>query len=503
MKQSYFHRILFFLIILSILGTNLSCSQLSYKNNASVKREIAQLELSKAEIADLSQEAFELNRTSETFPTGREAKKTNPKINYQEIKLHLTVIDFAENANLPKEVAYKIVPYLKNNKYHIQIQRAPGIEKDKGAYEELQHFLSFFQEGKYHKESLFFEMVYNFKKGNLYAIKDFLDFRSKFKGESGNFFKEKSSRIGYQLANENIQINIKKFYQMLGNLKETSELFKKISLNDRVGVAKLVEKNLPWNSLTPYEKAFWKKQLNIIANPLPIEQRVLAYRGVDKKSILNLNQENFKEIVEKQSFYQVANFFRTKDEINHVINYEGLKTSIVANTLKTHSLNSMRSIFISFSPDKFVARRFSSGAIGVFAMDPRSLQFNETSKITTELEFLASFFTFPDDMVAVVEVNDKEMKDRTEAANHALEKKIAEKIKNNLRAKNLDEDLYWQWRKNSKDYFSDNLENGNFKHNVFRSLLQEELVDTSQTIKKSKISAINGCVDLIKSFFSL
>lgn len=512
MKNAVFKRS-FLLIVLStlVLSFNFSCSQVQHLEQLSIHRSVAESELSKYELADLVEKALEVNHT---------AKKSTTDLSSQfyskDFSLKLSNVDFIENKELSNNIAFKIYPYLVNNEYFIQIQHSPDALYDQGAFLELKQFFSIFNEtqsspsvakkilspifGKEpYRETAFFELIYNAKKGYLPAIKELLS--RKIGGHSNNvaFFKEKVALLD-QKQIKSTSFDNKQFYNKIFELKKDPSFRDKIAQNDRQAVAKLIEGKIPWNEMSPFENYFWKNQLDVIRNPLPLEKRVIIYRGVKTVNFLNKDQENKPKILNNQRFYQMANFFSSNGDINNAYLEKSLATSVIANNLKIHSIQSAKSLFISVTPYVNVARAFADDAMAAFAVDPRALFFNEASSFIDESEYLISFITFPEDVLAIVEVSEKEKKINP-IESFKLENKISKKIATNLKKSNQDS-IYSQLKQNTSNYFRSFSISTKTEKNIIHTIFQEELTASSEVIaKKESSTIIQSCFKLIKFFF--
>lgn len=503
----------FLLIVLStlVLVFNFSCSHVQYPAHTSVHRSIAESELSKYELADLVEKALEVNRT---------AKKSSTDLSSQfyskDFSLKLTKIEFVENNTLSNDIAFKIYPYLVNNEYFIQIQHSPEAIYDQGAFLELKQFFSIFNEtqsspsvakkilfpifGKEpYRETAFFELIYNAKKGYFPAVRELLS--RKVGGHSNNvaFFKEKIALLD-QTETKRTPSDNQHFYDKIFELKKDPSFRDKIAQNDRQAVAKSIEEKIPWTEMSPFETHFWKYQLDVIRNPFPLEKRVIIYRGVKTVRFFNKDQENKAQILNNQRFYQLANFFSSDSDISNAYLEKSLATSIIANNLKIHSIQSAKSLFISVTPHVNVARAFADDAMAAFAVDPRALFFNEASSFIDESEYLISFITFPEDVLAIVEVSEKEKKINP-IESFRLENKISEKIVSNLKKENQDS-IYSQLKQNTSSHFRSFSISTKTQKNIIHSIFQEELnAGPEVIIKKESSTVIQSCFKLIKSFF--
>lgn len=505
----------FLLIILSlfVVAFNSSCSPLSHQDQSPISRTLAQNELSQYEIEDLIEKALEVGHSKKKSTIG-----FSPRTLAENFSLKLSRVDFIKNDQLPKETAFKIFPFLKNNEYHIQVQYSSAALQDEGAYLELRYFFSIFEDkaispyahlslfhpivnNDTYKETAFFELIYNAKKGHIPALRELIEKKSLGHSSNAEYFQEKLAILSKEQKKIKT-IDTHSFHKIIFELKKNPQFTEFIAKNNRAAVVNLINMQIPWAMLTPFEVQFWKTQLEIIKNPLPPEQRVLVYRGLKTENLLNKFQENKMVIFNNQKFYQLANYFSSNGEVYNSHLENSLNTSILSKNLKLHSLTSSKSLFISFTPQPQIAKSFAEDAVAALAVDPRSLFFNETNYFTSEKEFLMSFVTFPEDILAIVEVDPKERM-LSPIDSFKIESKLSEKIRSNLQKKNVNvEVVYSQLRKNSSNHFKSLTVSVNSQKNLIHHILQKELVAGPEVLSKTKIpSVIKGCLDMIKVFF--
>lgn len=500
------------LLNIFLIFASISCTHSPLELNSFSQRSIAQDSLSSYELNDLIEKSLEITKT----------KKQDSNTNYhlffhdKDFALNMTKVDFVKNELLSKDTAYKIIPYLKDNKYYIQIQYSPLALNDKGAFNELKIFFSYFNKNKMdltaaekilkaitgketYRESAFFEVLHNAKKGYIPAISELLSLRVQAKSDNFALFKEKRESLKKHTTNNKIDNQL--LYNSLQELNNDSQFLKKIANNERKAVAEIIEKKIPWNTLSPFEKSFWQNQLDIMKNPVPLHQKVLVYRGLKTRNLIDSTQNNLDRIYTNQSFYQLANFFHNTKKIDPAYLDNNLVTSYISNDLKIHSLSSEQSFFISLTPTTSIAKGFSEDALGIFAIDPRALFFNETSTFIDENEFLTSFITFPEDSLALVELTGKD-KTINPVQGFILENRISQTIVGNLNLRKHDGDkLYAQLKKNTSHHFKIFNSDIKNKKSVFRTLLQQGMQPPLEVMKKETTSLIRECKNLIKKFF--
>ena len=208
----------------------------------------------------------------------------------------------------------------------------------------------------------------------------------------------------------------------LDKAPEAKQFRNLIAKGDREGAAALLKKYLPWEDMAPFEKKYWETYLAVIEKPVPLEQRVLVYRGIEDDYI----HRGFvagKELTEEEAVLQNKAFImssgmvknqgtwnrrlRTLEAMNGkfigTINGEDdfAQSARITTMFLNHSGNPQGSPFISFTPKIDIAEAFGFTKISAYLIDPRLLSFNYASSFENEVEFLVPLSTFPDDLVAI------------------------------------------------------------------------------------------------------
>ena len=227
-----------------------------------------------------------------------------------------------------------------------------------------------------------------------------------------------------KLARDDLKTKKAKFEArkvIFDELDTSSNQFKDlIAKNDRKGVAKLVESYLPWEYMEPVEVKYWTEWLDAVRNPIPMEERMFMYRGLDKgQSFINDAGKAYlmpPVIIKNQGTYNrrlrsLTTMLDKSISENPQLRYSGHKSatkimsrsSRVANQLENHASDPMGSPHMSFTKDISTAQTFGEGKIGVFAIDPRLITPNAMSGFQSEVELLASLAVFPDESLGIID----------------------------------------------------------------------------------------------------
>lgn len=211
-----------------------------------------------------------------------------------------------------------------------------------------------------------------------------------------------------------------------------------VAKNDRHGVAKLVETYLPWEHFEPVEAMFWKEWLEAVRNPVPLKERMFMYRGLDVgQSFVNDAGKTYllpPVIIKNQGSYNrrlrslttmlekgISRNPHLESMASDKAGKNGVaKSSRLTNQLFQHSGDPLGSPHMSFTKVSSVAQMFSSGKVGIFAIDPRLIIPNAMSNFSNELELLASMAVFPDESLGVFQITPHSF-DYTPLENHTKE----------------------------------------------------------------------------------
>lgn len=234
---------------------------------------------------------------------------------------------------------------------------------------------------------------------------------------------EIKNHLAIKNKNKLIQVNAKKaILEALDKAQSEGQLQTLIARNDRKNVAKLLNQYLPWEQMNSVEQTLWREQLNVIANPLPLSERVLIYRGIDGDNIYpalkNGKYLSIEDAMLKGDLFLMAPMLskgkgtwnkrlRQLGEIDNrpISKYnnssEFTKGSRLTALFVNHSGDPKGSPLLSLTPSYLVSNEFGSERNTLMAIDPRAIHFNFTSLFIEEHEFFVPLFTFPDEMLAV------------------------------------------------------------------------------------------------------
>jgi hypothetical protein len=355
-------------------------------------------------------------------------------------------VEFVEDSSLPLNIAYYPEFQVKQNKYKIVILHSKDAIFDPIASEELRSFLGNTKNSKFFVSHFAaFETYYNAQEKNSSALFNLAKIReekstrflldstaSLSSGETAEVQKRNalwgSEKIRYE-AFVKTDLKIEKVkdaerrsvIDVLDKANEDQQFKTLIANNDRKGVAKLLKQYLPWEQMAPFEKHFWENHLDIIEHPLPIEQRIFVYRGVNDDVIYAANEGG--QALEKESAQKDGKIFlmstmMTKNQgtwnrrlrsltamnekfiaINETSGSDFAKSSRIVTMFFKHSANPQGSPFLSLTPSYNVAYHFGSHKMSAYLLDPRAMSYNFASQFKGEVEYLIPLMIFPDEVV--------------------------------------------------------------------------------------------------------
>lgn len=172
------------------------------------------------------------------------------------------------------------------------------------------------------------------------------------------------------------------------------------------------------------ERIFWEENLKYMANPLPLEERMLVFRGIDgdmtypsiengkflsreaaeeagtsfmMSSILTKNQGTWnRRLRSLETMYGKVITQNTTSKSN-----DFTQSSRISTMMFQHSLDPAGSPFLSYTPKISTAQQFGKQKMVALLLDPRSTYANFASAYSMEIEYLSTLVTFPDEMVGV------------------------------------------------------------------------------------------------------
>ncbi|MEA9356317.1 hypothetical protein SHI21_08895 [Bacteriovorax sp. PP10] len=401
-----------------------------------------------------------------------------------------------EDPKMSNDIAFKIVPTIEKQKYVVKIFHSVSAKTDLDAITELKTLL--FMDGKTNFASPYslFELYYNAKEKDFSALQVLAKLRALTftKVADPEFVNRNKESIDYwgQVneefeKQERIYTKSKKIdaderravMDVLDKVSEDQQFRTLIAKNDRKGAAKLLRQYLPWEEMPPFEKLFWENHLSIIENPLPLEERVLIYRGLDGDAIQAAEGAGKKltteEAIKKQNVFIMSSIltknqgswnrrlrsltsmydkFINNDVMNPGTGYTGstelTKAVRITNMFAKHSIDPSGSPFLSYTPMFYIAKQFGNQRSGAYFIDPRILYYNYASKYPTEYEFLSPLMSFPDELAAVYDADIyPDIEDQAEF----LKKKAIAKLEKTLGA-GKGAKAFELIEENSKKYFA-------------------------------------------------
>lgn len=346
---------------------------------------------------------------------------------------------YIEDPKMPTDIAYRIEPTIENMKYKIKIYGSVGAIHDQSAFTELSNLIRKFQAEKFMSPYSLYELYYNAKLMDFPSLQAMAKLRDLSKVTEDN---EGAARTAYwadinekfnaqeRIFNKKKKVKTeerKAVMDVLDKVSEDKQFRNLVAKNDRKGAADLLRSYLPWEEMPPFEKLFWETHLKVMVDPLPLEDRVFIYRGIDD-DVIQMAQEGGKTLTKEEAIKEQKIFLMstmmTKNQgtwnrrlrsltamYEKYMGTDGMGSSEftsatrITNMFKKHSLDPKGSPFLSYTPKFHVANTFGNRKNTAYFLDPRLLYFNMTSGYANEIEFLLPVASFPDDLAAVYDVD--------------------------------------------------------------------------------------------------
>lgn len=449
---------------------------------------------------------------------------------------------------LEKNVTYRIIPRMNAGVYSIEIFYSQKALHDYYSFIEINHFLNSLTKHHYQTRFHFFELYFNAKKNhgvsihNLAKIRRMAFFYRKTESLNRNSLIEENKRDDIYWKNKIDKYALIEKAQKSKSIIEKNKRLellkplddKKIQIqlqqlaakNDRKGVADLLQKLLPWEIMSPFEKSFYQNHLSYIRKPLPLEKRIFLYRGSDSNTFFpdattpsNLTDE---ELAKNEKVFLTSHFLDYKElKLKHFNNLH--KTSFMVDPFNQysnqfqrstaitsyffqHSESSFTSPFLSLTSDFSIATNFGRRKITVLAVDPRSVYYNYSTRHRDEIEFLMPFLSFPDEVVAVHRYDYVDfMTKNSPGGGRKLLNLLEEKYKNELSKKMNPyqaQDLINKIKKNTINElkFLSGQSNNPFMNPQFDRTIKE-IIPNIPNFRYTIFTPVNkSCVDLMKGF---
>lgn len=352
-------------------------------------------------------------------------------------------IEVVPSKSLDKGVAYYIELDVdqKEGKLIYRIFHSPAALKDNVATNAIAsligHLKSPYEFGNAFQAP--FELYYNAKAGNPYALEALLKLREQAVNEIGDEKEAAMAKAYFADIKEELKEEIKNFkaqvakeeskrkvgLDALDKAPEGKQFRTMIAKGDRQGAAAVLTKYLPWEDMAPFEKQFWETYIEVMKNPVPLSERVLIYRGLDEdyihRAVVKGKELTEKEaIIEGQAFVMSSMMVKNQGTWNRRLRSleamngkfigtingsdEYAKVARITTMFLNHSAEPKGSPFLSFSPNFSIANSFGSERVSAYLFDPRLLSFNYASTFENEIEYLVPLTTFPDELVGIADI---------------------------------------------------------------------------------------------------
>ena len=442
-----------------------------------------------------------------------------------------------------------------DNFHRVKIYYDSKVEKNLSnlSLESVSNFLELINDSKQMPNILsFFELSLNAKLGDINAkkvVKElYLESLNMVSEEmDGDLLQNYMTRVGTEIESLNkeykseiknrkiLEAQRKSSLAVLDKANEDGQLRTLIQKGDREGAANLIEKYIPREQMTPMENRFWDQVLFRMKNPLPLKDRVIMYRGTDGDPLYPMIKNGValsKEEAIKNSELVAMSTMMTKNQgswnrrlrslqaiygKNFSQNPGGESDKVsgarITTWMKNHSIDPVGSPFLSFTSNFETAHAAGESSLGAFLVDPEQLIFNQMSTYGSEMEYLKTLLTFPDEMVAYYDETVHGKMD-IDSIQDMFKESIKVKLTDSYGDKALD--VIEKVKDRSKDFanfFKSNLVpesspivvekeiKESFFKRFFRKLLRkpapvEEVIEGVE----EKIEAKNNCLYIIKSF---
>lgn len=383
------------------------------------------------------------------------------------------VADETRNADKP----FKVELEFQDGKRIYRVYHSASAFRDLEATKKLIVFL----QGLRHADiaGSVFEMYFNAYNGDPISLKAFLKIKN---GSNSEANLELEAKLNEEIKNLKFWRKVEREKRLramddLDSAADEKQFITLVAKGDRKGAAKLLKAYIPWEQMPPFEKKYWEMYLEVMANPVPLEERVLIYRGFnhDIRSALTSGVDLPKEdaISQSKAFFMSRVLTKNNGPWNRRLrtlesmyekqitapfqDRESTSTHRISTMFARHAGSSAGSPFLSFSPDIAAANVFGVNRLAGFLIDPRLLQFNYGNPRKREAEFLVNLTTFPDDLVAIFDQKihglDTEYYD-VEFRQNFFEDKLKEKIRKKYGIANT-ENIVEKIRLNSNSFFAD------------------------------------------------
>ncbi|TDP55735.1 hypothetical protein C8D79_0792 [Bacteriovorax stolpii] len=381
---------------------------------------------------------FTIKSTTQTKNGQDFVKAIKGSFGYQGVE-----VNFIEDAKMASSDAYKIVPTVEGQAYKLQIFYSAQAKIDQDAANELKAVMEQIMNKKFISQFSVFELYYNAKVQDfqtlqvmakirqaalvedLYGVDADYKMRSQERAEYWKQINEKFDSVE-RVYNKQVKAQDtarRAVMDALDKASDDQQFRALIARNDRKGATELLRKYLPWEQMPPFEKMFWENHLSIMADPLPYEDRVLVYRGIND-DIVQVAEVGGKELARAEAIKDQKIFLMstmmTKNQgtwnrrlrsltamyekfmgTDNNGSSEYTRSTRITTMFVKHSKEPKGSPYLSYTPKFSVASSFGNKRNTAYFIDPRMMYFNYASKYAHEIEFLLPIMSFPDDLAAV------------------------------------------------------------------------------------------------------
>ncbi|MEA9356316.1 hypothetical protein SHI21_08890 [Bacteriovorax sp. PP10] len=427
-------------------------------------------------------------------------------------------VEFVSDPTLPPETAFKILPTIENQKHKVKILFSHEAFYDRNASNELLRFYDQLIHSKFVSEYSIFELYYNAKSQDFLSLQALAKLRYLgLTDKSYNPFGDSDLTSLYErrtywaniqeqfekqetLYKKKIKIKTearKSVMDALDKVSDDQQFRNLIARNDRKGAAKLLRSYLPWEHMPPFEKLFWETHLDVMVNPLPLDQRVLVYRGIDGDiiqtgEVAGKKLSRTEAILDQKVFLMSTMMSKNQGTWNRrlrslntmydkymgtdkVLSSEYTKSARISNMFFKHAEEPSGSPFLSYSPSFKIASAFGKQTNTAYFVDPRLMYFNFASRFPAELEFLIPLASFPEDLAAVYDYRVQTDVDPDEVEKF-LRKTAIEKIEREMGA-GKGEEIFERIVKNSSEFFTASLDFKSTNPNPHAAITKAHAVD--------------------------
>lgn len=349
---------------------------------------------------------------------------------------------------LESDTAFVIVPEIVDRHFKIKIIHSKSALADRAAAAEVDRMIKKMFISEFVSQFSFFELYFNALSNDLESKLLIANLRSeslrsineskvtnldvyKYALEQLSTWDSSIKLLQQKIKEKNKQnkelTDIRKeIMNALDKASEDQQFRNLVARNNRKEAAKLLRYYLPFELMPPFEKAFWENHLDVMENPLPLNKRVIVYRGISDDIVQAgykmTEKQTLNEAIKDQNIFLMSTIM-TKNQgtwnrrlrsltamYDKYIATDFSNSSSVTKTSRMtvmffkHSKTPQGSPFLSYTPNFKVSEIFGKDRNTLFLADPRTLYYNFSSHYATEVEYLLPLVTFPEDLGAVYDL---------------------------------------------------------------------------------------------------